>query len=394
MRVEKLFNFRDLHFFWKLYKDREPSLKRKYKYVFSALLILLFGSLFVTYAHFAERRASAKSKTEVELAALTSLEAYNQYFQGRNYWNRRDEHSLRKAIGFFNKATHLDPTMAQAYSGIADCYAALGYGSYESPDSAFLKAEAAALRALQLDTTLADAHTSLGYIRFYYYRDWAGAEKEFTKAIQSDPHYDAAFDSYSYYLTALGRFPEAGVAIERALQINPLSAQINTDKGFFLYYSGHYEEAVRSLRSALDINPKNPLTHLWLGRSYQELKMYKEAIPEFRLVLGSNKNWPVALAALGYVYGIAGQQEKAAGILDTLLALDRTQFVTPYGIALLYLSLNNKDKTFDWLEKAYVGHSNWLVWLKLDPRWLPVRQDRRYNDLLARVGLVSEKDSL
>ncbi len=202
-----------------------------------------------------------------DLAALASLEAYNQYFQGRTYWNKRDEHSLRKAIGFFNKAAQLDSNMSQAYSGLADCYAALGYGSYESPDSAFLKAEAAALRALQLDTTQADAHTSLGYIRFYYYRDWAGAEKEFTKAIQSDPHYDVAFDSYSYYLTAMGRFQEAGVAIERALEINPMSAQINTDKGFFLYYSGHYEEAVRALKSALGINPKNPLTHLWLGRS-------------------------------------------------------------------------------------------------------------------------------
>ncbi len=110
--------------------------------------------------------------------------------------------------------------------------------------------------------------------------------------------------------------------------------------------------------------------------------MYKEAIPEFQLVLGSNKNWPVALAALGYVYGITGQQEKAAYILDTLLSLGHTQFVTPYGIALIYVSLNNKDKTFDWLEKAYAGHSNWLVWLKLDPRWLPVRSDKRYKDLL------------
>ncbi|HZE86500.1 MAG TPA: tetratricopeptide repeat protein [Puia sp.] len=361
---------------------------RNKKWIILIALFILAGSVLFAYRYVTQPKPGDKPKEKEVLAAFTNLEAYNQYLQGRNNWDRRDQKSLRKGIEFFNRAIQLDSNMSQAYAGLADCYTALGYGSYELPANAFLKAESAALHALKLDPTLADPHTSLGYIRFYYYWDWAGAEREFTKAIQLDPHYESAFDSYSYYLTAMERFPEAGVAIDKALQLNPLSVPINTDKGFSLYYSGHYQQAIKVLRSITGMNPKNPLAHIWLGRSYQELKMYKEAISEFQFVLGLNKNWPVALAALGYVYGISGQEKKAIEILDTLVTLRPRQYVTPYGIALIYASVKNKDKTFEWLEQAYIDRSNWLVWLKLDPRWLPVRSDERYKDLLAKTGLL------
>lgn len=357
-------------------------------------VVLAVAAIFLGYRYFFGKKASAPGKQEEALAAFRNLDAYNQYFQGRNYWNRQDERSIRRAIVFFNEAIQLDTTMAAAYSGLADCYSALGYGSYECPDSAFPKAKAASLRALQLDPTLADAHTSLGYVLFYYYRNWAEAEKEFTAAIQSNPHYEMVFDSYTYYLTSMERFSEARIAIEKALQINPLSVKLQTDRGFFFYYSGHYDEAIETLRPVVAGNARNPLAHLWLGRAYEETKHYEEAIGEFRAALAVNKHWPVAMAALGWVYGMSGQPEKAGKILDTLLRHSEDRFVTPYGIALVYAGLHDKDKTFEWLEKAYAGRSNWLVWLKLDPRWATVRSDRRFGALLEKVGLIRGKGSL
>jgi tetratricopeptide (TPR) repeat protein len=322
------------------------------------------------------------------LSKLASLKAYDQYQQGLFYWNLRNEPSLRKAITYFTKAISLDSNYAAAHAGIADCYTALGYGSYESPGKAFPKAEQAAMYALKLDPSLANAHTSLGYIRFYYYWDWTGAEKEFLKAQQIEPQNELSYTSYTYFLTAMGRFPEAGVSNQKAIQLDPLSSPINTDKGFLLYYSGQYNDAEKTLGETLQINPKNPLTHLWMGRTYQEKKQFNKAIDEYRQTLSYNNNWPVAWAAIGSAYGFAGQNMMAKNIIDTLLALSDKHYVTPYGIALVYASVNEKDKAFEWLNKALEERSHWLVWLKIDPRFKSLRNDMRFINLLEKIGLA------
>ncbi len=254
-------------------------------------------------------RPDEEEKREISVRPTQNLEAYNQYLLGRYYYYQRRDSSLRKAIDCFNLAIQLDPLFSKAYSGLADSYAALGYISYELPSRAFLKAETAAVRALQLDSTLAEPHNSLGYIKFYYYRDWEGAEQEFRNAIRLNPHYELTYDAYGYYLTAMERYPEAGAAMDQAIQLDPLSAQINTDKGFSLFYRGDYDLAINTLKSVIELNPYFPLAHIWLGRSYQEKKMYKEAIVEYEKTLLAIKDWPVALAAIGYVYGITGQTE-------------------------------------------------------------------------------------
>lgn len=331
-----------------------------------------------------------EKKGSIPVRPTQNLEAYNQYLLGRYYYYQRRDSSLRKAIDCFSLAIQLDPLFSRAYSGLADSYAALGYISYELPSRAFLKAEAAAVRALQLDSTLAEPHNSLGYVKFYYYRDWDGAEQEFRKAIRLNPQYELTYDAYGYYLTAMERYPEAGAAMDKAILLDPLSAQINTDKGFSLYYRGDYDLAIKTLKSVLELNPAFPLAHLWLGRSYQEKKMYKEAIGEYEKTRVAIKDWPVALAAIGYVYGITGQQKEAEKMLARLQEISGNRYVTPYGIALIYAGLDNKDKTFEWLGKAFEERSNWLVWLKLDPRWAPVKNDRRYADLVVKVGLLKK----
>ncbi len=203
-----------------------------------------------------------------------NLEAYDKYLEGLYFWNKGNSIALGKGITYFKQAIQLDSGYAKAWSGMADCYSALGYGSYEKPADAFLQAELAANKALQLDSTLADPHTSLGYIKLYYYWDWDGARQEFLTALRLNPGNIMAYDSYCYYLTAMEKFPESREVIEKAVQLDPLSARMNTDLGFNLYYLHQYDQAISALKSSLALDPKYNLARLWLGRAYQEKKMY------------------------------------------------------------------------------------------------------------------------
>jgi tetratricopeptide (TPR) repeat protein len=185
-----------------------------------------------------------------------------------------------------------------------------------------------------------------------------------------------AYDSYCYYLTAMERFPESREVIEKAVQLDPLSARMNTDLGFNLYYLHHYDEAISTLKTSLALNPKYGLARIWLARAYLEKKMYKEAIEENNRVLKGNTTWPVALAAIGYIYGY----RSAAGsgdYLDSMVRLSSSSTFHPIIILLVYAALNDKDNAFKCLDQAYVDQANWrLVWLKLDPRWRLLYDDK------------------
>lgn len=313
--------------------------------------------------------------------------AYDLYLKGRSSWNLRTPPDLRKGIDFFQQAIALDPSYAAAYSGIADCYTALGYGSFMAPKEAFPKALENATKALELDSTLAEPHASLAYYRFYYDWDWAAAEQEFRTAISLNPNYVFGLDWYGYYLTAMKRYDEARVILKKASELDPLSVSISTDMGFSTYYSGEYDQAIKELQATLRINPRFGLAHLWLGRAYQQKNMYKEAIVEYETTLSAIANWPVALAAIGNVYGVSGKKADAQRILDTLRSLAPKKFVTSYGVALVHAGLDEKDQTFLWLNKAFQERSNWLVWLKTDPRWNSIRSDKRFIELVNKVGL-------
>lgn len=314
--------------------------------------------------------------------------AYALYLKGRSFWNLRTAPDLKKGINFFRQAIALDSSYAAAYSGLADCYTALGYGSFLAPREAFPKALEAATKALQLDPTLAEPHASLGYYKFYYEWDWAAAEQEFRASIAKNPNYELGYDWYGYYLTAMRRYDEARVILKKAEDLDPLSVPISTDMGFSFYYSGSYDQAINELKASLERNPKFTLAHLWLGRSYQAKNMYQEAISEYKKTLvGPSADWPVALAAIGNVYGESGNNENARKILDTLTLLSSKEFVTAYGVALVYASLGEKEQAFAWLNLAFEERSNWLVWLKSDPRWAKITSDKRYTEMVNKVGL-------
>jgi len=314
-------------------------------------------------------------------------EAYKLYLKGRSFWNLGTPPDLKKAIDFFQQAIALDPLFARAYSGVADCYNTLGYGSHLAPKEAAPKAKQAATKALELDSTLAEPHASLGFYRFYYDWDWAAAEEEFRIAIALNPNYEIGYKWYGYYLTAMRRYDEAGIILKKAAELDPLSVPISTDMGFSLYYEGDYDQAIKKLQASLQMNPRYPLAHIWLGRSYQAKQMYSEAIAEYKSALENTPDWPVGLAQIGNVYGVSGKKAEGQIILDTLNAVAKRKFVTSYGMALVYAGLDEKEKAFQWLNKAIEERSNWLVWLKTDPRWIPIRTDKRFAQLVNSVGL-------
>ena len=316
-----------------------------------------------------------------------SPDAYQLYIKGRYHWNQRSEAGLKKATEYFEQAIERDPAYARAYSGLADAYTTLGYLSHLAPRDVFPKANEAATRAVRLDATLTEPHTSLAYVCFYYDWDWTAAETEFRRALTLNPNYATAHHWYAVYLTAMQRFEEARAAITRAQALDPTSLIINTDLGFVLYYSAQYDAAIQQLQMVIEMNPQFALAHFWLGRAYQQMRRYDDAIAEFRGIEAALHGWPVVSAAVGHAQGTSGRTSEARETLQRLERLAKERYVTPYGIALVCAGLGDKDQAFAWLARALEDRSHWLVWLKLDPRFDVLRSDRRYADLVVAVDL-------
>ena len=314
-----------------------------------------------------------------------NADAYRTYLQGRYEWNQRSEAALRSAIGRFGQAIAIDPQFAAAYSGLADTYSVLGYLSFLSPADTFPEAKRHAIKALELDPSLAEAHASLGFVKLYFEWDWPGAEAAFQRAIQLDPSLAASHQWYCIYLLAAGRPAEAFRQIQAAQQRDPLSLSVNTDLGFYYYYTEQYDEAVKQLKLVLQINPDFPPAHLWLGRAYQELGKFDEALSAFRRVEERVHDWSVTIAARGFVAGMARRRQDALDALAELKQLSGRSFVTSYGVALVHAGLGRNDDAFASLNKAFDERSNWLIWLRLDPRWNGLRPDPRFRQLVSRL---------
>jgi DNA-binding winged helix-turn-helix (wHTH) protein/Tfp pilus assembly protein PilF len=314
-------------------------------------------------------------------------DAYRAYLQGRNALGRRSEDGLKRAANAFEKALTLQPSFAAAHSGLSDCHAALGYLSFMSPADAFPAARQHATSALQLDAALAEAHTSIGFVKMYFDWDWPGAETAFRRAIDLDPDHAPSHQCYSIFLLAADRRDEALEEIKLAQKREPLSPSINTDLGFHFYYTGQYEQALKQLRFAIGLNPDFAPAQLWLGRTWQEIGEFDNAREAFRCVEKELGDWPVSLAARGFVAAVSGQIAEALDILAKLQQQRRHRFVTSYGVALVHAGLRRDDEALHWLDQAFRERSSWLVWLRLDPRWNALRDDRRFIELVDRLGL-------
>lgn len=314
--------------------------------------------------------------------------AYDAYVRGRHAWDKRSEPDLHEAIRFFQESIDADPTYAPAYAGMADCYAQLGYGSYITPEDAFPRARSAARKALELDSTLAEAHASLGYALMYYDWNFAGAEAEYKRAIELNTNYAIAHQWYAYLLTAIERpLRDADGEIAIAKSLDPLSVPINIDRAYILHYYDKNDEALRAVRLALEMNPKYAPGYFWLGRIYTSEGRYADAEAALQQI-GPLRTWTPAMAVQGYLYAKSGRPEDARRVLaefDELLRQGR--YASSYAIAVIYAGLGDRERIFSYLDAAYRERSHWLVWLKRDPRWNDVRSDARFQGLVRKIGL-------
>ena len=324
-------------------------------------------------------RLSAGSARRVDPAAM------DLYIQGRYWWNKRGAGLLR-SIDAFTMALDHDPTFALAYSGMADAYVQLGYGSLLRPDDAFPKARAAAERALQLDPTLAEPHAALGFVKLYYEWDWAGAEAEFRRALALNPSYATAHEWYGLFLAVMGRYDEAREHVRRAQRLDPLSTAVAGTAAWVLYYAGQNDEAERELRVALRADSTFALGHFYLGRVHQARGRLDSALTEYRST-GALRDWVPTIAAVGHVQGSQRRRAEAAATLHRLDSLSRKEYVTAYAVALVHASLGQHDSAFTWLDRAVAERTHWLVWLRRDPRWTSIRSDPRFETLARRLKL-------
>jgi adenylate cyclase len=321
-------------------------------------------------------------------AYTANTDAHTFYLKGKYFLNRRTEESLHQALDSFTRALERDARLAQAHAGIADAYSTLAWLEFLRPRSAFPRARTAALKAVELDPTLAEARTSLGFVRFLYDRQWIEAESEFRRALALNQNYPTAHQFYSDFLKAMGRLDEALAEIQRALELDPLSLGINTALGHVLYLSRQYDRAIEQYRKALELDPQYAQAHLWFGRPFLEKGMYDEAIHELQTAARLSGNSTMSLAVLGHAYASADRTGDANGVLATLRQRGRTQYVPSYWVALIYVGLGDLDQAFDWLERANRERSGWLAWIKVEPRFDRLRPDPRFSRLLRRLKLA------
>jgi TolB-like protein/DNA-binding winged helix-turn-helix (wHTH) protein/Flp pilus assembly protein TadD len=313
-------------------------------------------------------------------------EAYDLYLRGRYFWNKRTREGFQQAIEIFQEAADKDPNDARAYAGLADAYALTCTYGLVAPNENMPKARAAALKALQINEGLAEAHTSLALISEFYNWDWQTAEKKFKRAIQLDPNYATAHQWYAEYLAFQGRFDEALAESERARRLDPLSLIIAADNGAILYYSRNYDRAIQQFDAALATDPAAGRAQL-ISAAYAQKKMYTPALAKietWKELTPGPWNWVWE----AYIYGRSGQPAKAQEALKKIEPDSRRWHVDPAPMFVTaYMGLGNNDEAIAWLQKAYSEHSNIMVSLKVDPIFDPLRSDPRFQELLRRTGL-------
>lgn len=312
-----------------------------------------------------------------------NTQAYQSYIKGRYFWNKRTAEGLSKAIEHFNQAIELDPTYALAYSGLADSYVLSSIYGGTDPNESLPKAQTAAIKALEIDDSLAEAHTSLAYVKTRYEWDWAGAESEFGRALDINPNYATAHHWYGELLLLTGRGDEAIAEIERALELDPLSVIISSDLGWVLYYTRSYDRAISQCRKTLEMDSDFIVTRLALALSYGQKGMYQEALTEFKYKDMESMYW----SRRAHIIAVSGKKDQAREILDRHLKIFGQNPRAYYTIAGVYAGLGDKEHTIGWLEKAYEVRHELLIYLKADPRFDPLRSDPRFHDLLRRIGL-------
>ena len=340
-----------------------------------------------TIAQEIQIKVTPAEQARLARARPVNRKAYLDYLKGRHHWNKRTQESLNKAIEHFQSAIEEDPTYAPAYAGLSDCYGLMGTVGIgrKSPRETRPLAVAAARKALQIDGELAEAHAALATMHHYEW-EWVEAERGFQRALELNPGYPHGHALYSDYLVSRGRLEQAVAEARRAEELDPLSVNMKWHVGYTLYFARRHDEAIQQLQNTLELDPNYAWAHWILGISYVHKSMFAEAIASLEKAVALSKS-PSFVAWLASAYAMSGNTVQARKLLRELMDLQKQRYVSPAAIAQLYISLGEKDRAFEWLEKAYQERSNFMAYLGVNPAVDPLRSDPRFQDLLRRIGL-------
>lgn len=322
-------------------------------------------------------------------AREVNRQAYLSYLEGRYFWNKRTTESLNRALALFQQSIAIDPSYAPSYAGLADCYELLGSAPYTAlaPTLAFPQAEAAARKALELDSTLAGAHLSLGYSEMVYEWNLPEARKEFALALQLHPDYATGHQFYAYYLTAIGDLNAAITERQRALELDPVNPLLSSALGEAFYQNRQFDRAIEQNSRSLQLDPSYAIALVNIGRAYEMKGMHPRARDAFQKVLAVVPDDPAILALMGHDYAVSGDKQKALQTISHLQQLAARTYVPTIYVALVYTGLHDLDHAFEWLDKAAKERCEYLIYLPSEPLADPLRSDPRFPQLLKHLGL-------
>ena len=330
-------------------------------------------------------RLLGEEKRKIDKKPTENLEAYNLYRQGRFYLDKLSEDGMKRALPLFQQAVQLDPNFASAYAGIADNYV-IAADAFIPPREAFSKAKEAALKAIELDDSLAEAHASLGLVHYHYDWDWAAAENEFKRAITLNPQSAQSFTLYTHFLAGMKRFDEAKKYGQHALELDPLSVSTHWFLGWGAIYADQLDEAIAEYTKAAELDPDNPWNRMFFGRAYLLKGDRQRGLQEMETAQRLQPDDPLAIAFLGYAYAITGRRADALRVLQRLDEMEKHRYVSRITRVYVYAGLGDKDKAFEWLEKAYQERSDSLAWFHNDPEVKDLKSDPRFSALMRKVG--------
>ncbi len=335
-----------------------------------------------------EAELTVDERSRLAVKRAVAPKAYEAYLRGRISLDEGSEKGLQDALAQFNKALEIQTDYAAPYAGLASYYAILPFYSSLSPAEVFPKARAAALKAVQLDDGLAEAHASLAYVRAYYEWDWQAADREFKRALDLRPSFADAHFSYSRFLAASGHMPEATLELRKAEELDPRELSLKANTALLAYFQGQYDDALKSLLELAKADPALSVAHWGVGLAYEQKGSAREALASLEEAARLSKG-PTIQASLAHAQALFGQRDKARTVLSSLEERARSSYVPSYHFAIIYAGLGERDRAFEWLERAYQERSTVLAYLRLDPRLAPLRSDPRYADLVKRLQFPS-----
>jgi len=327
---------------------------------------------------------TSEEKAKVSSSSTDNADAYKAYLKGRHHWGKFDLASSRKAAEYFVQAIEIDPTYALAYAGLADAYYRLS-NVYAPTREAMPKAKAAAVKALEIDSTLSEAHAAMGIIKMFYEWDWSGAEEEFNKAIESNHNNAIAHQRFGLYYNLLGRFDDAKRELGLAMLIDPLSPHSYWSLTLTYFLTCQYEKAIEEVQKALEMERDYKPALYLLGRAYERCGQVDQAIEVFKKIFALS-NSPMFLGALGHAYAVSGEHRLACKVLKELQELSKQYYVSAYSQAIIHLALGDENHTLDCLEKAYHDRCEMMTWLRIDPCFDRIRHNPHFTNMLYRIG--------